>query len=164
MASVTPGYSFTGTTDPITYSKLNLLAQPTVTLGSEEVVTANIATGNTYVQPILSQAVRIASAATTDTFSATISMSVAAAVNAVHSIACTGSTASTINLSGSGSVGQLLVIVFTTDATGGNVITYGTNFKSTGTHTLTGASKRFTSFFMSDGTYFCEIARTAALS
>ena len=33
MANVTPGYSFTGTTDPITYTKLNLLAQPTVTVG-----------------------------------------------------------------------------------------------------------------------------------
>ena len=30
MPSVTPGYTFTGTTDPITYTKLNLLAQPTV--------------------------------------------------------------------------------------------------------------------------------------
>ena len=30
MPSVTPGYTFTGTTEPITYTKLNLLAQPTV--------------------------------------------------------------------------------------------------------------------------------------
>jgi hypothetical protein len=43
MASVTPGYTFTGTTDPITYTKLNLLAQPTVSLGSGEVGTSNIA-------------------------------------------------------------------------------------------------------------------------
>lgn len=43
MASVTPGYTFTGTTDPITFTKLNLLAQPTVTLGSGEVTTAKLA-------------------------------------------------------------------------------------------------------------------------
>lgn len=41
MASVTPGYTFTGTTDPITYSKLNLLGQPTVTIGAGEVVASN---------------------------------------------------------------------------------------------------------------------------
>ena len=40
MANVQAGYSFTGTTDPITYTKLNLLGQPTVTIGSNEVVTS----------------------------------------------------------------------------------------------------------------------------
>ena len=43
MASVTPGYSFTGSNDPITYTKLNLLAQPTVALGAGEVGTTEIA-------------------------------------------------------------------------------------------------------------------------
>lgn len=42
MANVTAGYTFTGTTDPITYSKLNLLGQPTVAIGSGEVVPSNM--------------------------------------------------------------------------------------------------------------------------
>lgn len=42
MSNVTPGYTFTGPTDPITYSKLNLLAQPTVVIGSGEVTSTNI--------------------------------------------------------------------------------------------------------------------------
>ena len=45
MANVTPGYSFTGTTDPITYTKLNLLGQPTVTIGSNEITSSMLASG-----------------------------------------------------------------------------------------------------------------------
>lgn len=37
MASVSPGYVFTSDTDPLTSAKLNLLGQPTVTIGSAEV-------------------------------------------------------------------------------------------------------------------------------
>jgi hypothetical protein len=44
MPTVTPGYTFTGTTDPITYTKLNLLAQPTVAaVGPNDVTTTTIA-------------------------------------------------------------------------------------------------------------------------
>ncbi len=43
MANVSPGYVFTGPTDPITYAKLNLLGQPTVTIGTSEVTTTMIA-------------------------------------------------------------------------------------------------------------------------
>ena len=44
MPSVTPGYTFTGTTDPITYTKLNLLAQPTVAaIAAGEVTTSMLA-------------------------------------------------------------------------------------------------------------------------
>jgi hypothetical protein len=43
MPTVTPGYTFTGTTDPITYTKLNLLAQPTVAaVGPNDVTTTTI--------------------------------------------------------------------------------------------------------------------------
>lgn len=42
MSNVTPGYTFTGPTDPLTFSKLNLLGQPTVSLGAGEVVPSNI--------------------------------------------------------------------------------------------------------------------------
>jgi len=43
MANTTPGYVFTSATDPITYSKLNLLGSPTVTVGTNEIITAMIA-------------------------------------------------------------------------------------------------------------------------
>jgi hypothetical protein len=44
MPTVTPGYTFTGTTDPITYTKLNLLGQPTVSaVGPNDVTTTTIA-------------------------------------------------------------------------------------------------------------------------
>ena len=42
MANVSPGYTFTSSSDPITYTKLNLLAQPTVTLGAAEVTNSNL--------------------------------------------------------------------------------------------------------------------------
>ena len=42
MPTVTPGYTFTGATDPITSTKLNLLSTPSVTIGNGEVVTATI--------------------------------------------------------------------------------------------------------------------------
>ena len=45
MPSVSPGYTFSGTTDPITFTKLNLLSTPSVTLGNSEVVDTNIADG-----------------------------------------------------------------------------------------------------------------------
>lgn len=43
MANTLPGYVFLGPTDSITYSKLNLLGQPTITIGANEVITAMIA-------------------------------------------------------------------------------------------------------------------------
>lgn len=44
MSDVTPGYTFTGITDPITFTKLNLLGQPTVSIGTNEVTLLNMAT------------------------------------------------------------------------------------------------------------------------
>ena len=52
MSTVTGGYTFTGVSDPITYSKLNLLGQPTVTLGTNEITLANLpaaAANNTFL-------------------------------------------------------------------------------------------------------------------
>jgi hypothetical protein len=51
MANVTPGYTFTGTTDPITYTKLNLLGQPTVSIGYDEVTSSMIASSVTLESP-----------------------------------------------------------------------------------------------------------------
>jgi len=42
MPTVTSGYTFTGATDPITSTKLNLLGTPSVAIGNSEVVTATI--------------------------------------------------------------------------------------------------------------------------
>ena len=58
--------------------------------------------------------------------------------------------------------GYVLRISFTTDGTAGNVITFGTNFKSTGTFTLATASKYYSITFVSDGTSLIELGRTGA--
>jgi hypothetical protein len=58
MPTVTPGYTFTGTTDPITYTKLNLLAQPTVAaVGPNDVTTTTIADLNVTTGKLASDAV-----------------------------------------------------------------------------------------------------------
>jgi hypothetical protein len=40
--NVTPGYVFTSAQDPITFTKLNLLGQPTISLGTNEIIYANL--------------------------------------------------------------------------------------------------------------------------
>lgn len=72
MANVTPGYNFTGTTDPITYTKLNLLAQPTVTVGSGEIVTSMIASGNTYSNVTIGSGTPLVESYSTVNFASTI--------------------------------------------------------------------------------------------
>ena len=62
MPSVTPGYTFTGTTDPITYTKLNLLAQPTVAAIAANDVTTTTITNNAVTLP------KIVAAAANNTF------------------------------------------------------------------------------------------------
>ena len=57
MPSVTPGYTFTGTTDPITYTKLNLLAQPTVSaIAANDVTTSTIANNAVTLAKIVAAA------------------------------------------------------------------------------------------------------------
>ena len=168
MPSVTPGYSFTGPTDPITYTKLNLLAQPTVTIGSNDVTSSMLASGNTYAAPTLSGGTTITQATplyetySTTAFSGTIAITFTATEGNTRRIACTSSTAATINAASVPRAGYVLRISFTTDGTGGNVITFGTYFKTTGTYTLTGASKCFQITFVSDGYYLLEMSRTGA--
>jgi hypothetical protein len=61
MPTVTPGYTFTGTTDPITYTKLNLLAQPTVAaIGPNDVTTTTIADLNVTTGKLANNAVTLA--------------------------------------------------------------------------------------------------------
>ena len=57
MPTVTPGYTFTGTTDPITYTKLNLLAQPTVAaIAANDVTTSTIANNAVTLAKIVAAA------------------------------------------------------------------------------------------------------------
>lgn len=169
MANVTPGYTFTGTTDPITYTKLNLVGQPTVTIGSNEVVTSMLASGNTYAAPTLSGGTTITQSTplyetyTSVTFGASIALTFTTADGNTRRIACTSSTASTITASSVPRAGYNLTISFTTDGTAGNVITFSTGFKTTGTYTLASASKYYSITFVSDGTNLIETGRTAAV-
>ena len=95
-------------------------------------------------------------------FSGTIAITFTATEGNTRRIACTSSTAATINAASVPRAGYVLRISFTTDGTGGNVITFGTYFKTTGTYTLTGASKYFQITFVSDGYYLLEMSRTGA--
>ena len=169
MANVTPGYTFTGTSDPITYTKLNLVGQPTVTIGNNEVVTSMLASGNTYAAPTLSGGTTITQSTplyetyTSVTFGASIALTFTTADGNTRRIACTGSTNSTITASSVPRAGYNLTISFTTDGTAGNIITFSTGFKTTGTYTLGSASKYYSITFISDGTYLIETGRTAAV-
>ena len=51
MANVTPGYTFTGSTDPITSTKLNLLGQPTVSIGTDEITSTMLSSSLTLESP-----------------------------------------------------------------------------------------------------------------
>ena len=169
MANVTPGYTFTGTTDPITYTKLNLVGQPTVTIGSSEIVSSMLASGNTYPAPTLSggttltQSTPLYETYTVVTFGGSIALTFTASDGNTRRIACSGATNSTITASSVPRAGYILRLSFTTDGTGGNVITFSTGFKTTGTYTLTGTNKYFTIVFVSDGTNLIEVSRTSAV-
>lgn len=161
MANVTPGYNFTGTTDPITYTKLNLLAQPTVTIGSGEIVTSMIASGNTYTSPIVASGTPLVESYSTVSFASTIALTFTTGGN-TRRIACSSSTACTITATVP-AAGYVLRLSFTTDGTAGNVITFSTGFKTTGTYTLSTANKYYSIVFVSDGTNLIELSRTTAV-
>ena len=161
MANVTPGYNFTGSTDPITYTKLNLLAQPTVTIGSGEIVTSMIASGNTYSNVTIGSGTPLVESYSDTTFASTIALTFTTGGN-TRRIACSSSTASTITATVP-AAGYVLRLSFTTDGTAGNVITFSTGFKTTGTYTLATANKYYSIVFVSDGTNLIELSRTAAV-
>lgn len=65
MASVLPGYTWLGTTDPITFAKLNLTANPTVVIGAGEIVPSNMSnSGIGYATGAGSTTVQLTSKAT----------------------------------------------------------------------------------------------------
>ena len=225
MANVTPGYTFSGTTDPITSTKLNLLGQPTVTIGNDEVTSSMIASSVTLETPSVTGGLTITSggltvtaggttitaggltvtaggitvaaggatltggltvstggatvsaggitlgastpinmAATTETFGATIALSFDATKGNTRIINCSSSTSATINAATVPAAGYLLIIRFSTDGTASNTITFGTNFKDTGTYSLNSANHWYTATFVSDGQYLVEVCRSGSAS
>lgn len=225
MANVTPGYTFTGTTDPITYTKLNLLGQPTVSIGNDEITSTMIASSVTLESPTVTSGLTVSTggltvtaggatvtaggltvtaggatvsaggasitggltvvtdgatvtaggitlgsgtpinmAASTETFSGTISLTFGATKGNTRIINCSSNTASTINAATVPAAGYLLILRFSTDGTASNTITFGTNFKKTGTYALNSANHWYTATFVSDGTYLIEVCRSGGAS
>jgi hypothetical protein len=211
MANVTPGYTFTGTTDPITYTKLNLLGQPTVSIGNDEVTSSMIASSVTLESPSVTSGLTVTAggltvtaggltvsangasvaggltvstggatisaggitlgsgtpinmAATTESFSGTIALSFDATKGNTRIINCSSNTAATINVATVPAAGYILIIRFSTDGTASNAITFGTNFKDTGTYNLNSANHWYTATFVSDGTYLIEVCRSGSAS
>lgn len=222
MANVTPGYTFTGTTDPITFTKLNLISQPTVSIGNDEVTSSMIASGITLEDVTVTGGLEVAdtgltvtaggatitaggltvtaggatvtaggltvtaggatvtaggltvtaggitlgtgtglfTAATTETFSGTIALTFGADKGNTRIIDCSSSTASTLNAATVPAAGYILILRFKTDGTASNTITFGTNFKKTGTYALNSANHYYQIMFVSDGTFLCEVCRS----
>ena len=229
MANVTPGYTFTGTTDPITFTKLNLVAQPVVTIGNDEVTSSMLASGLTLEDVTVTGGLEVADtgltvtaggatitaggltvtaggltvtaggatvtaggltvtsgqlyvqsggiligagglafgsgqglfmAHTTETFSSTIALTFGADKGNTRIIDCSSSTAATINAATVPSPGYILILRFKTDGTASNTITFGTNFKKTGTYALNSANHYYQIMFVSDGTFLCEVCRS----
>jgi hypothetical protein len=103
-------------------------------------------------------------AATTETFGATIALTFGATKGNTRIINCSSNTAATINVATVPAAGYILIIRFSTDATASNAITFGTNFKDTGTYNLNSANHWYTATFVSDGTYLVEMCRSGAAS
>ena len=226
MANVTPGYTFTGTADPITSTKLNLLGQPTVSIGNDEVTSSMLASGLTLEDTTVTGGLEVAdtgltvtaggaiitaggltvtaggatvtaggltvtaggatvtaggltvtaggvtlgtgtglfTAATTETFSGTIALTFGADKGNTRIIDCSSNTASTLNAASVPAAGYILIIRFKTDGTASNTITFGTNFKKTGTYALNSANHYYQIMFISDGTFLCEVCRSGGAS
>ena len=93
------------------------------------------------------------------TYAATMTLDPNAGI--VHQIlgVATTSATCTLNAPSGGTFGQILIILV--QDTGGITLTFGTNFKSTGTVNPT-TGKTIPVLFVSDGTNFREVARAAA--
>jgi hypothetical protein len=161
MPAVSASYVFAAN-DPITADKLNQLGRPSVQLVSGEVGSTQLASNITLNGLTIAANTPFNGSYGTETFATTISLAFTTAKANTRRIACTSATAATINAATVPTAGHVCQLSFATDTTGGNVITFGTNFKSTGTYTLTGASKFFQIGFVSDGTNLCEIFRSGA--
>jgi hypothetical protein len=65
----------------------------------------------------------------------------------------------TLNASAGGTAGRTIIFVLTGDATGGRIITFGTNFDSKDTLVLSASDQSMISF-VSDGTAWRETSRS----
>jgi hypothetical protein len=101
-------------------------------------------------------------AATTESFSGTIALTFGATKGNTRIINCSSNTAATINVATVPAAGYILIIRFSTDGTASNAITFGTNFKDTGTYNLNSANHWYTATFVSDGQYLVEVCRSGA--
>lgn len=109
--------------------------------------------------------VQLSGAATALTAGAAVTLTVATGVRLYTDTITTDNQDQTITFSGSGAAGDEVTIIFVTDAAGAadEVITFhSTLCRSTGTLTLANAaSSRYVVRFMSDGSKWNEISRTA---
>ena len=97
----------------------------------------------------------------TVTYAGTISIDVTKGnLKSITTVHATGN--STVNASGVGKADQEMKLLFIGNSTGGEVITFGTNFRSSGTLTVL-ANKGHTLIFVSDGTAWWECCRTSNL-
>lgn len=106
----------------------------------------------------------LAGSVVTLTPGAAVTLTVGSGVRMYTDTITTDNQDQTINASGTGTAGDSMRIIFITDAAGSadEVITFGTNFRSTGTLTLANAaSSRYVVSFVSDGTKWTEVSRTA---
>jgi hypothetical protein len=161
MPSVSAAYIF-GAADPITADKLNQLGRPYVQITSGEIGTLQLANNITVSGLTIAAGTPLNGSYNTETFATSVSLVFSTAKSNTRRLTCSSSTASTISTTAVPTAGHMCTLSLLTDATGGNVITFGTGFKATGTYTLTGASKYFQIGFVSDGTNLCELFRSGA--
>jgi len=95
------------------------------------------------------------------TYAATISL-IISLVNVYKTTTIDAVGNATINASNQGTPGQMISILITNDATSNKVITFGNNFKSSGTLTGT-TNKTAVVSFISDGINFYELSRVTGL-
>lgn len=133
---------------------------------SEGTLTATNPTADrTYTLPDQTGTVLLAGAATALTPGAAVSLTVAPG-NRLYTLTTNDNEDTTITFSGAGSAGDMVTIIFTTSSTGDEVVTFHTTLvNSVGTLTLgTTAARFYTVRFVSDGTAWNEISRTAEQS
>lgn len=128
--------------------------------GTEYIQNQNAAVSSVFSANTLAKYSRVA-AGTATALSTTSPATLTPTLGNVFTVTPTG--ALTINAA-SAPVGEYLTIVVTTSGTSSFVLTFGTNFKSTGTlATGTVSAKVFTVSFLCDGTNCNEISRTTAM-
>lgn len=132
----------------------DVVAASSLLLVDSRVVGTNNATSTVYADVLLAS-IKLATPATTGTM--TVNMGNADAQTVTPTGACT------FNASG-GQAGNKSSFVVTTSGTSSFTLTFGTNFKTTGTlATGTVSGKTFTISFAYDGTNWCETSRTTAM-